>query len=283
MQRVVKGIPAKLTLPVEYPVTSGTVSITRDRDNASVVSSATVNVDAAAVSYTLAGQPDEANLTATWSLTTSAGAMTIREPVQVVAFASVSLAEMRLRRPLDDVTRYPDALLLRARAQLEDQLAERAGVSFVGGEFTVVVDAPDKRELFLPVARVRKLTAVNINKQDLTQSEIDEIIVDERQGSLYRRWGWHYFGYDSWFNQRLNVKITGLAGFSQPLGGLSFAMAKGIRYMLVDSPTNDRQISVSNEAGMTENLMVAGLRNAIFAIPELNMLVEQARSTFGVA
>jgi hypothetical protein len=283
MQRVVKGIPAKLTLPVEYPVTSGTVSITRDRDSASVVSNATVNVDAAAVSYTLAGQPDEANLTATWSLTTSAGAMTISEPVQVVAFASVSLAELRLRRPLDDVTRYPDALLLRARAQLEDQLAERAGVSFVGGEFSVVVDAPDKRELFLPVARVRKLTAVNINKQDLTQAEIDEIIVDERQGSLYRRWGWHYFGYDSWFNQRLNVKITGLAGFSQPLGGLSFAMAKGIRYMLVDSPTNDRQISVSNEAGMTENLMVAGLRNAIFAIPELNMLVEQARSTFGVA
>jgi hypothetical protein len=283
MQRVVKGIPAKLTLPVEYPVTSGTVSITRDRDSASVVNSATVNVDAAAVSYTLAGQPDEANLTATWSLTTSAGAMTISEPVQVVAFASVSLAELRLRRPLDDVTRYPDALLLRARAQLEDQLAERAGVSFVGGEFSVVVDAPDKRELFLPVARVRKLTAVNINKQDLTQAEIDEIIVDERQGSLYRRWGWHYFGYDSWFNQRLNVKITGLAGFSQPLGGLSFAMAKGIRYMLVDSPTNDRQISVSNEAGMTENLMVAGLRNAIFAIPELNMLVEQARSTFGVA
>jgi hypothetical protein len=29
--------------------------------------------------------------------------------------------------------------------------------------------------------------------------------------------------------------------------------------------------------------MVAGLRNAIFAIPELNMLVEAHRQTFGVA
>ena len=54
--------------------------------------------------------------------------------------------------------------------------------------------------------------------------------------------------------------------------------------MVVDSPTSDRATSISNEDGTTQNLIVAGYsRGAMFAIPELNTLVEQNRTTFGVA
>jgi hypothetical protein len=283
VQRVVKGIPATLVLPVESRPSSGTITITRDRDGVTVVNAASVTTAANAVTYVLAGQSAEVNLTATWTLSTALGTMTVSEPVQVCSFASVSLAEIRMRRPLDDVNRYPDSLLLSARTQLEDELNERAGVNFVGGEFTVKVDAPDHRELVLPIGRPQSLTAVTINGASLGSTEIADIIVDERTGSLWRRWGWHYYGQDSWYNQRLNVTVTGVSGFRRPLGGLPSAMAKGIRYMVVDSPSQDRAISVSNEDGSTQNLMVAGLRSALFAIPELNMLVEQARSTFGVA
>jgi hypothetical protein len=86
-------------------------------------------------------------------------------------------------------------------------------VNFVGGEFTVRVDAPDHRELVLPIGRPQSLTAVTINGASLSPSEVADIIVDERAGSLWRRWGWHYYGQDSWYNQRLNVTVTGVSGF----------------------------------------------------------------------
>lgn len=283
MQRVVKGIPQTLVLPTSLAATSGTVTITRDRDGASVVSAASVTTTASSVSYTLAGQTAEANLTAVWTLATASGAMTISEPVEVVSFASVSLAEIRTRRPLDDANRYPDALLLAARTQLEDELSDAAGVSFVGNEFTVRLDAPHGNELFLPVGRPKSLTGVSINGVALSDAEVADIIVDTRAGSLYKRWGWTAYGVDGWYRGRLNITVTGIAGFDRPVGGLSSAMAKGVRYMVVDSPTQDRAISVSSEDGTTQNMMVAGLRGAIFAIPELNMIAQANSTTFGVA
>lgn len=275
MQRVVKGVPATLTLPTSLKASAGTVTITRDRDATSVVSAAAVTVAATSVSYVLAGQTDEANLTATWSLTTSSGTVTVSEPIEVTSCEAVSVDEIRLRRPLDDVNRYPNAQLIRAREALVSEMSDRAGVKFTGGEFTVTVDGNGGTDLFLPVGKPRSVTSVSINGTALTGTDLTDIKVDARAGVLYRQ--------AYWPSGRLNITITGVSGFAQPPGGLAPAIAKGVRYMVVDSPTQDRAISVSSEDGSTSNLMVAGLRNAIFAIPELNMLVEAHRQTFGVA
>jgi hypothetical protein len=275
MQRVVKGVPATLTLPTSLKATGGTVSITRDRDATTVVSAATVTVAAKSVSYALAGQSSEANLTATWSLTTASGTVTVSEPVEVTSCEAVSVEEMRTRRPLDDVNRYPDATLIRAREALVSEMSDRAGVKFTGGEFTVTLDGTGGTELFLPVGKPRSITKVVLDGTTLSASELATILVDSRSGVLYYPSGW--------YSGRLNVVVTGVSGFAQPPGGLAPAVAKGVRYMVVDSPTQDRAISVSSEDGSTSNLMVAGLRGAIFAIPELNMLVETNRTTFGVA
>lgn len=275
MQRVVKGVPATLTLPTSLKASAGTVTITRDRDATSVVSAAAVTVAATSVSYVLAGQTDEANLTATWSLTTSSGTVTVSEPIEVTSCEAVSVDEIRLRRPLDDVNRYPNAQLIRAREALVSEMSDRAGVKFTGGEFTVTVDGNGGTDLFLPVGKPRSITSVTIDGTALTGTDLTDIKVDARAGVLYRQ--------AYWPSGRLNITITGVSGFAQPPGGLAPAIAKGVRYMVVDSPTQDRAISVSSEDGSTSNLMVAGLRNAIFAIPELNMLVEAHRQTFGVA
>jgi len=275
MQRVVKGVPATLTLPTSLKASAGTVTITRDRDASTIVSAAAVTVAAKSVSYTLAGQTSEANLTATWTLTTASGTVTVSEPVEVTSCEAVSVDEMRTRRPLDDVNRYPDSTLIRAREALVSEMSDRAGVKFTGGEFTVTLDGTGGTELFLPVGRPRSITKVVVDGATLSAGELATILVDSRAGVLYYPTGW--------YSGRLNVTVTGVSGFAQPPGGLAPAIAKGVRYMVVDSPTQDRAISVSSEDGSTSNLMVAGLRGAIFAIPELNMLVETNRATFGVA
>lgn len=275
MQRIVRGQSATLTLPISTPASAGTVSITRDRDSASIVSAASVTVEAAEVTYQLAAQSTEAVLTAVWTLTTASGTQTITEKVDVVSCETVSLSEIRTRKPLDNPNRYPDRVLLNARAQLEDELSDRAGVKFAGGEFTVTVDGNGSTELFLPIGRPQSITSVLVDGVALTADQLALVKVDVRQGVLVYT--------NRWNTGRLNITITGVSGYTSPLGGLSSAMAKGVRYMVVDSPTQDRAISVSNEDGSTQNMMVAGLRGAIFAIPELNMIVESARTTFGVA
>jgi len=275
VQRVVKGIPQQLVLSTSLKASAGTVTITRDRDATTIVSAAAVTVAAKSVSYTLAGQTSEANLTATWTLTTASGTVTVSEPVEVTSCEAVSVDEMRTRRPLDDVNRYPDSTLIRAREALVSEMSDRAGVKFTGGEFTVTLDGTGTTELFLPVGRPRSITKVVVDGTTLSAGELATILVDSRAGVLYYPTGW--------YSGRLNVVVTGVSGFAQPPGGLAPAIAKGVRYMVVDSPTQDRAISVSSEDGSTSNLMVAGLRGAIFAIPELNMLVETNRATFGVA
>jgi hypothetical protein len=275
VQRVVKGHSATLTLPVDVKVTSGVVTITRDRDATTLVNAASVNVDAADVTYALAAQPSEAVLTAVWTLTTASGTNTVTEKIDVCSCETVTLDELRRRKPLDNVNRYPDYLLRNVRAQLEDELSDRAGVKFAGGEFTVTLDGNNKTDLFLSVGQPRSITSITMNDTAMTADQLALVKVDTRKGVLYYP--------NRWTSGRLNVTVTGIAGFTQPVGGLPSAMSKGVRYMVVDSPVQDRAISVSNEDGTTQNMMVAGLRGAIFAIPELNMLVESSRSTFGIS
>ena len=275
MQRIVKGQSATLKLPVDVKVTAGTVTITRNRDLTVLVNAAVVALEASEVTYVLAAQAAESNLTAVWTLTTASGTNTVTESVEVVSCVTASLDEIRTRRPLDDVNRYPDRVLVTARGQLEDELSDRAGVKFTGGEFTVIVDGTSGTDLFIPVGRPRSVTSVTVDGVALTDVQLALIKVDTRAGVLYYS--------NRWNAGRLNITITGVSGFAQPVGGLTAAMAKGIRYMVVDSPTQDRAISVSNEDGSTQSLVVAGLRGALFAIPELNTILESQRTTFGVA
>jgi hypothetical protein len=159
-------------------VTAGTLTLQRDRDKVVIVNAQAVTVQAAEVTYSLPAQSDEANLTALWTLTTAAGTNVVTEPVEIVSCETVSLDEVRLRRPLDDPNRYPDRILLAARAQLENELSERAGVKFAGGEFTVTCNGNGQTDLFLTVGKPRSITSITINDTALTSDQLAAVKVD---------------------------------------------------------------------------------------------------------
>lgn len=288
MRRVVKGAPALLSLPTEVKVSAGTVTITRDRDRVVLVNAASVTPEANEVTYQFAAQSSIANLTVVWTLTRADGTQTVTEKCQVVATRACRISQVRRLRPLDDVNRYSDALIDAAIALVEDELESATGVSFCGREFTAVLDGSGTRDQYVQVGRPQTVTAASTSStalnaselsvytsSTLTAQEIADLIVDERAGTIYRP--------VIWPSGRKNVTITGTCGFTESIGMVSTAVAKQVRYMLVDSPTQDRALSVSTEDGSTQNLIVAGVRGNRFAIPEMNAIAETYRSQFGIA
>lgn len=272
MLRVAKGSPATLTLPTSQPASSGTVTVTRDRDSVTLVNAQAVTLEAEQVTYVLAAQSTESNLTVTWSIVTAAGTTTVVEKLQVASSVTVSVDDLRRYKPLDDTRRYSDALITQARTAIEDELEQVTGVSFTGREFTVTVNGSGTTELFLPVGRPRSVTSITV---DGVVASTSGITVDERAGVLINS--------NTWTAGRMNVTVTGVCGYSTPPGQVPFAVAKGVRYMLVDSPVLDRAISTTNEDGTSSSLVVAGVRGALFSIPELNTITQTYNTNFGVA
>lgn len=275
MQRVTKGIPATLNLHCDIPPVSGTLTVTRDRDAVIILNSVAVTVGTDHVSRALPAQPDEANLTATWTIARADGTATISEPVEVVTQRACSVDDCRRLKPMDDSNRYPDAVIESAISQLESEMETAAGVSFTGRESVVTVDGNNHVDLFLPVGRPRTVRSILIDDVPMTADQLAGVKVDERQGVLYRS--------VTWPQGRLNIKCTVTAGLPSVPGLLPSAMAKAVRYLVVDSPASDRAISVTNEDGTTQSLVVSGVRGALFSIPELNVIVSEHRQQFGLA
>lgn len=275
MRRVVKGASATLTLPVDQPATGGTITITRDRDAQTIVNAASLTVGSSEVTYVLAAQSAEANLSATWSITNASGTVTFKERIEVCSAMTVSVDDIRRLKPLDNANKYSTALIERTRAALENEIEVAAGVSMCGREFTLTIDGSSTNELFLPVGRPRSITSCVVASATYSNDDLANLIVDPRQGVIVNA--------KKWTAGRMNTTVTGVCGFETPPGQAGFAIAKGVRYMLVDTGSQDRAISVTNEDGTTQNMVVAGLRNSLFAIPELTVLVNQYRQAFGVA
>ena len=287
MHRCQKGQPVLLSLPVTEKVSAGTITITRDRDSTVLVNAQSVTVQTNRVEYTLAAQSDEASLTAVWTLSQSSGTATITEVVQITSVRACTIDQVRRLRPLDDINRYPNWLLDQAITMVEDQLETATGVSFTGREFDILVDGSGTRDQYVPVGRPRSITyaatitAAPVGSEQvsvagpLTSTEISQLVIDDRQGTVYRP--------VIWSPGRRNIRLRGVCGFAETPGMLSAAVAKQVRYLLIDSPAQDRAISVTDEAGMTQSMVVAGLRGAHFAIPELNVVVDTYRNQFGIA
>jgi hypothetical protein len=86
-----------------------------------------------------------------------------------------------------------------------------------------------------------------------------------------------------WDRGRRNIIVSGVFGFSSVPGIVRQAVTLGVRQMLIDSRVDPRAQSVTNEDGTTAQLVTAGVRGATFSLPELNQVVMQYRTSFGVA
>jgi len=280
MLRVLKGQPSTLSVPRDTKPTSATVTITRDRDATSIASAASCNVEADRVTYSLAAQSTVSSLTAVFTIVDPQGTSTVTLPVQVVGNRTASIGDCRRLRPLDDVNRYPDELIEQTITEIEDQLEQACGVSFVPVERVgVKYDGSGTDELFTRHARPQSVSAIsvtdNVVTQALTQVDLDALRIDEEAGVLLRP---TYF----WQTGRRNITVTGVFGYSQVPGLVKQAVVEGVRHSLVESRIDARAQSITSEDG-TAQLVTAGVRGALFSLPALNQVVQMYKQSFGVA
>ena len=280
MLRVLKGQPSVLSVPRDTKPTSATVSITRDANGESVVSAASCNVESDRVTYLLTAQSTVSSLTATFTIVDDNGTSTITLAVQVVGARTASISDCRRLRPLNDVNRYSDDLIDQAITEIEDQLEQACGVSFVPVERVKVRhDGNGTREIFTRHARPQSVSAIafisDVTTQNWTQSELDAIRIDEEGGVLISP---SYY----WTNGRRNITVSGVFGYAQVPGLVRQAVAEGVRHALVESRIDARAQSITSEDG-TAQLVTAGVRGALFSIPALNQVVQMYKQSFGVA
>lgn len=280
MLRVLKGQPSTLSLPRDQKPTSALVTITRDRDGASIALAHACDVESDRVTYSLAAQSTVSTLTAVFTVVDGAGTSTVSVPVQVVGKRSASIADCRRLRPLDDVNRYPDELIEQTITELEDQLEAACGVSFVPVErVNIAHDGSGTEELFTRYARPISISAVTVTDNTVTQALTDADIaafrIDREAGMLIRPMY-------PWWNGRRNITVTGVFGYKDVPGLVKQAVAEGVRHTLVESRIDARASSITNEDG-TAQLVTAGVRGAMFSLPILNQVVALYGERFGVA
>jgi len=246
----------------------------------SIASAAACTVEADRVIYSLAAQSTVSALTATFTIVDGNGTSTLSIPVQVVGSRTASISDCRRLRPLDDVNRYPDELIEQTITEIEDQLEQACGVSFVPVERVgVKYDGSGTDELFTRHARPQSVSAIsvtdNVVTQALTQVDLDALRIDEEAGVLLRP---TYF----WQTGRRNITVTGVFGYAEVPGLVKQAVVEGVRHSLVESRIDARAQSITSEDG-TAQLVTAGVRGALFSLPALNQVVQMYKQSFGVA
>ena len=275
------GQPSTLSVGRDTKPTSATVTVTRDRDAASIVSAQACTVEADRVYYALAAQSTVSNLTATFTIVDAAGTSTVSVPVQVVGRRTASIADCRRVKPLDNPNRYPDELIERTITEVELALEDACGVSFVPVErVNARMDGSGTLELFSRHARPQSVSAASISDgvttSTLSATEVAAIVVDEEAGVLIRP---TY----SWNTGRRNVTLTGVFGYADVPGMVRQAVVEAVKYALVESRVDPRAVSLVNEDGTSAMLVTAGMRSNLFGLPSMNAVVMQYRTGFGVA
>lgn len=280
MVRLLKGAPGTISIPRDTKPTSATVTITRDRDSASIASAAACTVEADRVIYSLAAQSTVSSLTAVFTIVDGNGTSTVTVPVQVVGRRTATVSDCRRLRPLDDHNRYPDELIEQTITEIEDQLEQAAGVSFIPVErVSVRHDGSGTTELLTRYARPQSISAVTtsdlLTTTTWSATDVNAIVLDEQAGVLIRQ-------LYTWPKGRRNITLTGVFGYAEVPGLVKQAVVEGVRHSLVESRIDARAQSITNEDG-TAQLVTAGVRGALFSLPALNQVVQMYKQGFGVA
>ena len=243
---------------------AATVTITRDDGTAIVSAASATPSGTGGFLYTLsAGQNDRLDtLTARW--TSALG--TLETTTEVVGGFLFTVAQARALNPLSDTVRYTTQRVLDARTMVETALEDACGVAFVPRYRRESVNGSGSTELGLAMPRVRAIRAGTLDGTALTVDEL-AAIVPSGPGIVYTANRWtRGFG---------NYQISYEHGYDTPPPRVSNAALLLARRYLVDSPVSDRATSLTTEDGTTQFLVTAGVRQAVFDIPEANAVVAQ--------
>lgn len=255
----------------------GDVEVTVTRENGTVLVAGTATSAGATGGYefpltaTHTAQLDV--LTLTWEAAIDSAAQTVTTVVEVRGALLFSIADARRVKPLDNTTTYPAARIAEARTLAETALEEACHVAFAPTYFRLRLDGNGRTDLLLPIVRPLTVTAATVDGASLTAADLE--LYDD--GRVYYEGGWSA--------GRRNVVITGTHGYPFPpprVGRAALLLAKRV---LVDSPVSDRATSMTTEDGTTQFLVTAGVRQAVFDVPECNAVVIDygLRDAFAVA
>lgn len=143
--------------------TTVTAAIT-DANGTSVATGNATSAGAGRYTFALAGQPQPALLTATWSATIAGAAVVETDTVEIVGGFFFSLAEGRgSDSSLADTGKYPTSKLITARLEVEQECEEICDRAFVPRYRRVVLDGTGTSELLLAGDNdIRSVRAVSI-------------------------------------------------------------------------------------------------------------------------
>jgi len=271
--RVLIGAPATLTVTFydggETSVDPGTVTVTIVRADGTAVATAaaTSGTGTSARTYTLAAQTRLDHLTATWTGTTGARVMTTRH--EIVGGFYAELAEIRALDALNNTTKYPAAILERARWQAEAKFEDATGVAWVPRHDRQTAFGDNTTQLLLRWPRPRSLIAVSVDGtavSDLTTfSTYDTGLLERKSGVTFPR-GTTSSG---------NVTVEYTHGYDRPTEDIRMAFLNYVRYLILDTTSRipDRASAYSTEFG-TFQLVTAGF-NRPTGLPEIDAILNQ--------
>lgn len=271
--RVLIATPATLTATFydggETAADPGTVTVTITRsDGTAVVSgAATTGAGAAARTYALSAQTRLDHLTAVWTGTVGGRQLTTRH--EIVGGFYADLSEIRALDALANTTKYPEAVLSRARWQAEAKFEDATGVAWVPRHDRQTAFGDNTTQVLLRWPRPRSLIAVTVNgttASDLTLFSLyDTGIVERTSGAIWPR-GVTSTG---------NVTVEYTHGYDRPPEDLRQAFMTYVRYLVLDTTSRipDRASSYSTEFG-TFQLVTAGFLRPT-GLPEIDVVLNE--------
>jgi hypothetical protein len=274
LERILRGIETTVYAtfgtdgtPTNPSPDSATVTITRDDGTVLVTDDPTADAGTGVFSYTFTtAQAASLDLfDVAWTATFNGSPQTIHTYVEVVGGFLFTEAEARAVKPLDDTNKYTDAEIIAGRTLAEAALEDACGLSFVPRYFREKVDGLGVGDVLLTKPRPLTITAATVDGTALSADQLADLEL-YRDGRVYNPSGWA--------EGRRNVVLTGTAGFQFPPPRVGRACLLLAKRFLVDSPLNDRTTVFNHGDGSSEFFVTAGVRDAVFDVPEANAIVQ---------
>lgn len=222
---------------------------------------------ARSVDFTAAQMSELDSLTLLWASDTLG---TLETRVEVVGGFMFTLTGARGLAPLSNTSTYPDASVIAARTLAEMALEEACGVAFVPRYAREVLSGKGTTKLFTRSSEPVRVISATVDGTALSAPQIAALQVD-RKGFVWNE--------DGWSAGDRNIVIEYEHGHpTPPANGPRAALLLAKRY-LVDSPVNDRATTLINQDGTTQYLVTAGVKGAVFDIPEVNAFVASFQET----
>jgi hypothetical protein len=273
-QQILRGVSATLSVTLhdsngEPAAPAGTVTVRVQRADgtdilaAGTATSAGVGTGVRTVALTAAQTATLDLLTATWT-DSSAGAVTTLH--EIVGGYYFTLTEARAIEPsLDDPSKYPDALMLAVRREVEEEFERICSVAFVPRYRRVALDGTGTTSLWLHDPRPRVLRSARIyldsvnyiafTADDLTAVRLAEWGVIDRSLAVAN----HLAGAIFPVGQR-NILVEYEHGYDRPPAEIKRAALARLRYRLnlAKSGVPDNAQSYTAQNGATYRLARPG-------------------------